>query len=167
MPGSLTSGFLWSQWRGKRSRHSRRMGNPQFCLSGKKPMPWCIWLGFWVSPRHQQSYVTLHCVLQWITDKRTPHNCHLTFFFSSVISYVHACQRHKNKSETHIIYVGRIRPQPIAANIMIVMGLYCVLCITFCKFIFFFLTWLPIKPMGQIKSPSPPHSTAKLTVSDY
>ena len=25
MAGSLTSGFLWSRWRGKRSRHSRRM----------------------------------------------------------------------------------------------------------------------------------------------
>ena len=33
MPGSLTSGFLWSQWRGKRSR---RMRNPQFCVSGKR-----------------------------------------------------------------------------------------------------------------------------------
>ena len=30
MPGSLTSGFLWSRWRGKRSRHSRRMRNSQF-----------------------------------------------------------------------------------------------------------------------------------------
>ena len=30
MPGSLTSGFIWSRWRGKRSRHSRRMRNPQF-----------------------------------------------------------------------------------------------------------------------------------------
>ena len=29
MPGSLTNGFLWSRWRGKRSRHSQRMGNPQ------------------------------------------------------------------------------------------------------------------------------------------
>ena len=29
-PGSLTSGFLWSQWREKRPRHSRRMRNPQF-----------------------------------------------------------------------------------------------------------------------------------------
>ena len=38
MPGSLTSGFLWSRWRGKRSRHSRRMRNPQFCVSGKRPM---------------------------------------------------------------------------------------------------------------------------------
>ena len=41
MPGSLTSGFLWSQWRGKRSRHSRRMRNPQFYISGKRPMA-CI-----------------------------------------------------------------------------------------------------------------------------
>ena len=27
MPGSLLSRFLWSRWRGKRSRHSRRMRN--------------------------------------------------------------------------------------------------------------------------------------------
>ena len=38
MPGSLTSGFLWSQWWGKRSRHSRRMHNPQFYVSGKRHM---------------------------------------------------------------------------------------------------------------------------------
>ena len=38
MSGSLTSGFLWSRWRGKRSRHSRRMRNPQFYVSGKRPM---------------------------------------------------------------------------------------------------------------------------------
>ena len=30
IPGSLTSGFLWSRWREKRSRHSRCMRNPQF-----------------------------------------------------------------------------------------------------------------------------------------
>ena len=36
-PVSLTSGFLWSRWRGKRSRHPRRMRNPQFCVSGKRP----------------------------------------------------------------------------------------------------------------------------------
>ena len=38
IPGPLTSGFLWSRWRGKRSRHSRRMRNPQFYVSGKRPM---------------------------------------------------------------------------------------------------------------------------------
>ena len=38
MPGSLTSGFLLSRRRGKRSRHSRRMRNPQFYVSGKRPI---------------------------------------------------------------------------------------------------------------------------------
>ena len=38
MPGPLTSGFLWSRWRGKRSRYSRRMRSPRFCVSGKRPM---------------------------------------------------------------------------------------------------------------------------------
>ena len=38
MPGSLTSGWLWSRWRAIRSRHPRRMRNPHFHVSGKKPM---------------------------------------------------------------------------------------------------------------------------------
>ena len=38
MPGSLTSRFLWSRWRWERSRHSRRMRNPHFCVSGKGPI---------------------------------------------------------------------------------------------------------------------------------
>ena len=37
MPGSLTTGFLWSRWRGKRSRQSWSMHNPLFCVSGKRP----------------------------------------------------------------------------------------------------------------------------------
>ena len=37
-PRSLTSGFLRIRWRRKRSRYSRCMRNPQFCLSGKRPM---------------------------------------------------------------------------------------------------------------------------------
>ena len=40
MPGSLTSLFIWSRWRGKRPRHSPRMRNPQFCVSDKRPMWW-------------------------------------------------------------------------------------------------------------------------------
>ena len=43
MSGSLTSGFLRSRWRGKRSRHSRR--NPQFYVSGKRPIT-TIWLEY-------------------------------------------------------------------------------------------------------------------------
>ena len=38
MSGSLTSDFLWSRWREKGSRHSRRMRNPQFSVSVKRPM---------------------------------------------------------------------------------------------------------------------------------
>ena len=37
-PGSLNSVFLWSRWQWKRSRHSRRMRKPQFCVSGNRPM---------------------------------------------------------------------------------------------------------------------------------
>ena len=36
IPGPLTSGFLWSWCRGKRSWHSRCMRNPQFYVSGKR-----------------------------------------------------------------------------------------------------------------------------------
>ena len=39
MPGSLTSGFLWSLWRGQHSRHSLGMHNLQFYVSGKRPIP--------------------------------------------------------------------------------------------------------------------------------
>ena len=45
MPGSLTSGFLLSRWRGKRSRRSRRMRNPQ---SGKRPMGIRAWIGNYI-----------------------------------------------------------------------------------------------------------------------
>ena len=38
MPGFLISSCLWSRWRGKRSRHSWCMRNPQFYISGKRPM---------------------------------------------------------------------------------------------------------------------------------
>ena len=45
MPRSLTSGFLSIWWRGKRSQHSRRMRNPQFYVSGKRPMK-CAHISF-------------------------------------------------------------------------------------------------------------------------
>ena len=38
IPGSLTSCFLWSRWREKRSWHSRRLRNPQCCVFGLRPM---------------------------------------------------------------------------------------------------------------------------------
>ena len=44
MPGSLSSGFLWSWWQGKRSWHSRRKRNLQLYVSGKRPM--VLWSRF-------------------------------------------------------------------------------------------------------------------------
>ena len=38
MSGSLTSCFHWILCRVKRSQYSRRMRNPQFCVSGKRPI---------------------------------------------------------------------------------------------------------------------------------
>ena len=38
MPGSLTTSFIWSRWREKRSRHIRRMRNSRFYVSGKRPI---------------------------------------------------------------------------------------------------------------------------------
>ena len=38
LPGSLTSGLFWSWWRAKRSRHSRRIRNPKFYVTGKRPI---------------------------------------------------------------------------------------------------------------------------------
>ena len=38
MPGTLTSDFLWSQWREKRSRHSRRVQYLHFYVCGKRPI---------------------------------------------------------------------------------------------------------------------------------
>ena len=48
MTGSQSSSFLWSRWRGKRSRHSRRMHNPQIYVSGNRPMQLTL-------PGHQQT----------------------------------------------------------------------------------------------------------------
>ena len=38
MPALLTSGVLWSRWRGKRSRNFRCMHSQQLYISGKRPM---------------------------------------------------------------------------------------------------------------------------------
>ena len=58
MPGSLTKGFLWSGPRGKRSRHSRRMRNSQFYVSGKRPIAGPLSLG------HQWILLTKESVMQ-------------------------------------------------------------------------------------------------------
>ena len=88
MPGSLTSGFLWSPWPRKRSRHSRRKRNQRFCASGKRLMASTKVLGFehwqlnsnsnllWPSDaiRRQRSWSTL---AQVTTCRMMEPSCHL------------------------------------------------------------------------------------------
>ena len=58
MPGSLTSGFLWSRWRGK---HSRRMRDPPFYVSGKRPI-----VKQSISQTNQNTTKSESCVCHWI-----------------------------------------------------------------------------------------------------
>ena len=57
MLGSLTIGFIWSRWRGKRSRHSRFMCNPQFHVSSKRSMLKNVWR--WITWFHSQFKIYL------------------------------------------------------------------------------------------------------------
>ena len=63
MPGSLISGFLWNRWRGKHSRHSRRMRNPQFCVSGKRRMRllWNRLDDCFISSQHAEIWRLIFC----------------------------------------------------------------------------------------------------------
>ena len=58
--GSLTSGWLWCQWRGKRSRHSRCMRNLQFYVSGKRPITFLLCHSCSFNVSH---YFTIWCVI--------------------------------------------------------------------------------------------------------
>ena len=60
MPESLTSGFLLSRCRGKRSRHSRRMRNPQFCVSGKRSIDRYVRCWFPTIPRERYQVSAVH-----------------------------------------------------------------------------------------------------------
>ena len=66
MPGSLNSDFLWIRWRGKCSRHSRRMRNPQFYVSGERPIH--CYNQIWVPCKHVAGIWMFRIpkCLQWI-----------------------------------------------------------------------------------------------------
>ena len=97
MPGSLTSGFRQSWWRGKRSRHSRRMRKPQFYVSGKRPMA-----------LKSRSRNTFKLLLMWKTN-RYSHNVLCQTIKSQTIWYhlrqlyriFCCCQKYKHKNSKH------------------------------------------------------------------
>ena len=103
MSGSLTSGFLWSQWRGKRSQHSRRMRNRQFYVSGKRPIV-CLIMTNIPLERHLIVCIVMYlchwhlneCNLcSWITTSYPPminthinHTSRRTYLFISVFKWI-------------------------------------------------------------------------------
>ena len=63
MPGSLTSGYVWYRWWGKRSRHSRRKRNLHFYVSGKRPIgcvpdKWQRSINVYITKNYFAEYVT-------------------------------------------------------------------------------------------------------------
>ena len=74
MPGSLTIGFLWSRY-----RHSRRLHNPQFYVSGKRPMNHVIWSIFIVYYFHawlRYMQIGIYCFILFIILLTTDVNEH-------------------------------------------------------------------------------------------
>ena len=68
-------------WRGKRSRHSRRMHNSRFYVSVKKPTAWIAMAWSLASPGQQQhwrwlSRITGSCLPR---GKKINYLCHLSF----------------------------------------------------------------------------------------
>ena len=99
-PGSLTSGFLWSQWWWKHSQHSRRMRNLQCYAYGKRPMVEnscrvtdCIRIRIHI---HIHVHVHVHAPAPTPTHTRTHAHTHIyiyiyilpcLFVFSQFICY--------------------------------------------------------------------------------
>ena len=65
MPGSQTCGFLWSRWRRKRSRHSRRMETRNFVYLVRGPCNACVsgMYGHYITMTSQ--WKRFHSVTSW------------------------------------------------------------------------------------------------------
>ena len=72
MLGSLTNGFLWSWWLGKRSRQSRRMRNPQFYMHDNSRMT----NTFAISWYHELTY-TRRYLIRLVSLKRLPYQVYI------------------------------------------------------------------------------------------
>ena len=86
MPGSVTSGLLWSRWRGKRSRYSRRMCKPailRFWLEAhdvcvtvveyiQKCTPFVLsWISFWIGRECFTHYLQVYFPNTWTVMQST------------------------------------------------------------------------------------------------
>ena len=106
MPGSLTSGFLLIRWWEKRSRHSRRMHSPQYCVSGKRPMIKYLWREQQRSSEAIQVSHPARSDLSWqarsLSIGRGPHIKGLKYLFTVfehrfrvILSTIYTWKQHK------------------------------------------------------------------------
>ena len=102
MSGSLTRG-----WRGKRSRHSRRMRNPHFYVSGKRPMRTVLWFLFNLADNDYWQAHKWTNSLQWrhnghdSVSNHQPHDCFLNCYSDT------DQRKHQSSASPHKWYVTR------------------------------------------------------------
>ena len=83
-PASLINGFLWSRWLGKRSRHSRCMRNPQFYVSGNRPMDQCS-----RDPDPPFLSIYIFILIRYSCDiARVNHRSHNTYMSIFICDYI-------------------------------------------------------------------------------
>ena len=80
MPGSLISGFLWSLRRKKRSRHSWRTRNPQFCVSGTRPV---------ATGKLEDIYYNTYCIYIRYAISRTMYGLSLASILETIELFIH------------------------------------------------------------------------------
>ena len=120
MPGLLTCGLFLSQWRGKLSRHSRRMRNQQFYISGKRPM-------IWIDQNKQKRDALLYCYFESmmisIVQRRIVVSPVYWRYHSVALSHWHSAFRKAMNSFTHywIMKTRRVESTPIFEVIMVII----------------------------------------------
>ena len=89
MSGSLTHGG-----RGKHSRHSRRMHNPQFCISGKRPRvllpPWPMNIQLSLFPQYHNNVFIASTGWQYI-----PGNMHAAVLWFALLWFCNGLLVHR------------------------------------------------------------------------
>ena len=142
IPGSLSSGFLWSRRRGKHSRYSRRMRIPQFYVSGERPMSanayWHTVSDIWPSLNHILSCCLLGTKLytdplltcsQSGTREQTSVNLNQTTYFHQGNACESISQMVAILCWTQCAHIDGILLNPLLIAIFTPMGqnLYCCL----------------------------------------
>ena len=99
VPWSLISSFLWSRWRGKRYWHSRLKHNPQFYISGRRPMDAVICLlGCLVST---ECHSIVPFLLTWSIDLMAQCKTAVSPFIADTLEILQSCTEPSNCNFTH------------------------------------------------------------------